>query len=550
MKGIRLEGAALRLAASLAGTAAGRFLLRKQVEGVFGIDRLMSLPTVARMPLDNLPQVVAGAPPRSWGNGDCGLPVSRSRQGTREIAATFASGESTPTSLLARLEARVGAGDFGRALHSPLVTLAFDHEAAAASTTRWREGRQLGPLDGQPIPIKDHQPLRGVALRGGTSYLSAISEEDGFAAASLRAQGALLYATTHCTEWGMAPTGINPHFLMPRNLYHENLGAGGSSTGSAVAVALGLAPVALASDGGGSIRIPSALNGLFGLKPTFARIGRTGDLWGSGSSVATLGPIGQTTASLVDFLTPFEATDPGDTMSRLAPSNPDLRASWNRALGRGIRGCRIGLWSWAWKRANPRIAAVCRTAVEALIREGAIIVDLDIELGDQTEAMGSLAIGAESMGGLFDHLAAIPHLTGDDIKLVLASFDTLSAREYFYGARTRATLRRTTARALAGVDLLCLPTTDLLAPSYPASADHRHILDPEETAALCRFSWLGNLTGLPAGSAPVGMLDGLPVGLQFVGDAWDEASVIAALAHVERLELSELPRPRGYAQLV
>jgi aspartyl-tRNA(Asn)/glutamyl-tRNA(Gln) amidotransferase subunit A len=163
--------------------------------------------------------------------------------------------------------------------------------------------------------------------------------------------------------------------------------------------------------------------------------------------------------------------------------------------------------------------------------------------------MGSLAIGAESMGGLFDHLAAIPHLTGDDIKLVLASFDTLSAREYFYGARTRATLRRTTARALAGVDLLCLPTTDLLAPSYPASADRRHILDPEETAALCRFSWLGNLTGLPAGSAPVGMLDGLPVGLQFVGDAWDEASVIAALAHVERLELSELPRPRGYAQL-
>ena len=95
MKGIRLEGAALRLAANLAGTAAGRFLLRKQVEGVFGIDRLMSLPTVARMPLDNLPQVVAGAPPRSWGNGDCGLPAPRSRQGTREIAAKFASGETT-----------------------------------------------------------------------------------------------------------------------------------------------------------------------------------------------------------------------------------------------------------------------------------------------------------------------------------------------------------------------------------------------------------------------------------------------------------------------
>ena len=143
MKGIRLEGAALRLAANLAGTAAGRFLLRKQVEGVFGIDRLMSLPTVARMPLDNLPQVVAGAPPRSWGNGDCGLPAPRSRQGTREIAAKFASGETTPTALLGQLEARVGARDFGRALHSPLVTLAFDHEAAAASTTRWREGRQL-----------------------------------------------------------------------------------------------------------------------------------------------------------------------------------------------------------------------------------------------------------------------------------------------------------------------------------------------------------------------------------------------------------------------
>lgn len=549
MKGLRLEGAALRLAAKAAATPPGRFFLRKQVEAVFGLDRLMALPTVARMPLDNLPEVVVGGPPRMWGNGDCGLPPVRSRQGTRELAARFASGETTPSALLRRLESRIAAGDFGGAIHSPLVTLAFDHEAAAASDARWREGRPLGPLDGQPVPVKDHQPLRGVPCRGGTSYLSAVPDADGFAASALRAQGALLYATTHCTEWGMAPTGINPHFPMPRNLYHENLGAGGSSTGSAVAVALGLAPVALASDGGGSIRIPSAINGLFGIKPTFARIGRTGDLWGAGSSVATLGPIGQTTASLVDFLAPFDRPDPADTMSRLAPAADDLRGSWNRALGRGIRGCRIGLWSWAWKRANPRIAAVCRTAVEALVRDGAIIVDLDIELGEESEAMGSLAIGAESMGGLFDHLAAIPHLTGDDLKLVLASFDTLSAREYFYGARTRATLRRTTARALAGVDLLCFPTTDLLAPSYPASADGRHILDPEETASLCRFSWLGNLTGLPAGSAPVGMLDGLPVGLQFVGDGWDEASVIAALAHVERLELSELHRPRGYAQL-
>lgn len=550
MKGLRLEGAALRMASKVASTTVGRFFLRKQVEGVFGLDRLMSLPPSARLPLDNLPQVIAGGSPRAWGDANLGVPPARSRQGTRELGAAFAEQQTTPAALLQALAERIAAADFGLAGHSPFVTLTFDEAAADAASERWRDGRPIGRLDGMPVPVKDHQQIRGVVCRGGTSYLTSVPEADGFAAAALRGAGAQLMATTHCTEWGMAPTGINPHFLMPRNLYRDGYGAGGSSTGSAVAVALGLAPVALASDGGGSIRIPSALNGLFGLKPTFARIGRTGDMWGAGSSVATLGPIGQTTASLVDFLAPFDAPDPADPMSQLAPKEPGLRASWEAALGRSVRGARIGLWRWAWERADARIAAVCREAVDALAREGATLVEVDIPLGEETEAMGSLAIGAESMGGLFDHLAAIPHLTGDDLKLVLASFDTLSAREYFYGARTRATLRRNTARAMAGVDLLCFPTTDLLAPTYARSADGRHILDPEETAALCRFSWLGNLTGLPAGSAPVGMLDGFPVGLQFVGDAWDEASVIAALAQVERLELSELPRPKGFAKLV
>jgi aspartyl-tRNA(Asn)/glutamyl-tRNA(Gln) amidotransferase subunit A len=121
----------------------------------------------------------------------------------------------------------------------------------------------------------------------------------------------------------------------------------------------------------------------------------------------------------------------------------------------------------------------------------------------------------------------------------------LSASDLLDAARQRARLRREVAEVLRTVDLLALPTTST-APAHPAREDRVHILDAEATARATRFAFLGNLTGLPAGTAPVGMADGLPVGLQLIGDAWDEATVIAGLAELERSGLGDLGRPEAW----
>ncbi len=113
----------------------------------------------------------------------------------------------------------------------------------------------------------------------------------------------------------------------------------------------------------------------------------------------------------------------------------------------------------------------------------------------------------------------------------------------------RPVLRGQLARALREVDLLALPTTAGVAPRYPLAEDRQPLLDGSAMRAMVRYCFFANLAGLPAGTIPVGMVDGLPIGLQLVGDAWDEASVLAAMAHLERLGVSSLPAPSGFAAL-
>jgi aspartyl-tRNA(Asn)/glutamyl-tRNA(Gln) amidotransferase subunit A len=546
MKTPRISGAALAGAAHLATTPLGRVLLRRQMQADFGMEHLVSLPPEARALLDDMPRPRQGAPPRRWADAGLPAPAPGRRQGARDLTSAYRDGRLSPVEVLQAFEARARSGAWGESTYSPLVNLAIDVAAARASEQRWRRGEPLGPLDGVPVPVKDHQPIAGVPCRGGTAYFEEPAPADGYVTATLRAAGALVCATTHCTEWGMAPTGINPHFDMPRNPYSRRHAAGGSSTGSGVAASLGLAPVTLGSDGGGSIRIPAAVNGVFGIKPTYTRLGRTGDRWGNGS-VATMGPIGQTTESLVDFMEHFgRQHDPADPVNGWAPIGDAEVASWRASLGRGVRGCRLGLWTWAWKRADRRIAEVCRRAVEALEREGAILVDVDVPLAEYHEALGAMTIGVETMGSLTDTLPLVEDRTGLDLLVVLRALETVSAREFLLAARTRAQLRHNAAAALCGVDVLCAPCTDLAAPDYSLHENRRHLLDTATTAAMCRFAFFANLTGLPAASVPAGMLDGLPVGLQIIGDAWDEASVLAVMAHAERIGFTSIPAPPGF----
>lgn len=464
--------------------------------------------------------------------------------GHAAIQQAFTEGRTRPSEVLRATMDRIEAGVFGNATFSPFVSMNPAAEALAeASDARWEEGAPLGPLDGIPIPVKDEVDIAGVQTFGGTAFLAEPAETHSWVVERLLAAGAIVYGKTHTTEWGMSPLGINPNHSMPRNVYDQNRAPGGSSTGTGAAVALGLAPVGLGSDGGGSIRIPAAMQGVYGIKPTFQRIGRSGDVFGKGT-VGTLGPIGQTVDDLVEFLcaTGVEK-DPGDPSTAYAP-NEDPTASWRLALGRGVNGARIGIPHREWEDCDPRIAEACYDALRVLESDGAKLVDIELPHAHLAQCIGVLCIGPETAAHVIDYEDEHLSVFGAELRLQMAILGSVSAAEYLKAQRARAALRRTTAEAIRSVDLVALPTLPSPPPSYPVSEDRKQVSDDDGTRRVCRYTFLANLTGFPAGTAPVGLVDGLPVGLQLVGDAWDEASVLAGLAQIER---SRGPlRPKSY----
>jgi aspartyl-tRNA(Asn)/glutamyl-tRNA(Gln) amidotransferase subunit A len=402
-----------------------------------------------------------------------------------------------------------------------------------------------------PFLVKDVYDVAGLPTRLGVRVESDVPKaEDATLVARLRAAGAVVLGKTVLTEWGMSPIGNNAcapgddrRARMPHNVHHPGRAAGGSSTGSAVGVALGIGPVALAGDGGGSIRIPAALNGVFGIKPTFGRASRAGD--GFKGSVAHCGPIAACTLDLAHVLDATASQpDPRDPVTAWAPAPP--RGGFGARVGAGVRGMRVGLPIGEWDAASAEVARLGREAVRWLEREGAAVIDVSIPLARDAAPIGYLTIGPESLAATLDHWTDPRDRArlNDDLRLSFAVLSGISAAEHLDAQRLRTALRAQVAAALREVDVLAVPTTAITAPAYDEADETRAFSDPMALDGLCRFAFLANLTGVPAGTAPVGWdAEGLPVGLQIVGDAWDEHVVLGVLAHLERGGVAAPRRP-------
>lgn len=550
---MRLKGFTLEAARTVVERNTASKLLQGKFFADYGIDQLLELPPTHRSPLDHHPAPLEQSSRRGWSGQQLDPPSPPpDRLTITGLRNAFIDGELTPVDVVERIRRRVDDGDFGESLFSPFVCLDFDRAEMAArkSADRYRNGASRGRLDGIPIPIKDQHLMEGLPTTAGTRYLDDIASRDAHLIEVLRNAGAVLYAKTRTTEWGMDPCGFCAHQSMPRNVYSRRHGAGGSSTGSAVAVGAGLAPVATGSDGGGSIRIPAAMTGIFGLKPTYGRIGRSGDLFAS-SSVSAAGPIGSTTADLVDVLAvAATATDPDDPARRWGPAQRDLARRWRRALGRGVDGCRIGIPQTQWDELDSSLRQRSLAALEQLECDGAELVDLNMPLVDHAPAVGMLSIGLETLANIEDDYRKRPRRFSESLRMMLAILETVDATEYLRAQRTRAALKRSMRDALDSVDLIALPTTATTAADYPPALDKTPLLDEQALRAMTRFTFLANITGLPAATVPVGFDDDLPFGLQFVGGAWDEASVIAVMAHAERQQWTRLRPPPDVRNIV
>ena len=539
----RISGRPLRALTRLAKSRAGASLLYAFARSEMRIGDLAKVAPslLGEIAVDNRP--LGGRPPREAPTADLPLPSAPWSGTSATLTDAYRAGNLTPIRVVEDAFAKARALAAGKPSCGPILDAREDgaRSEAAASTERWRTGSALGVLDGVPIVVKEETSVAGLPARGGSDLGDAApAARDATCVARLRAAGAIVLGTTMMTEYGMTPLGFNPKRVMPRNPHALGHLAGGSSTGSGVAVATGVVPLALGGDGGGSIRIPAALCGVFGIKPTWGRVSRSGDVLGG--TVGHLGPIASSTLDLARFLEIASGLDHEDSQTELAPTR--AAGSFVAALGRGVRGLRIGVDALEWADASNDVAIAGRAALQLLANQGAVLVDIHLDLARYAAPVGYLTISLEALGSQIDLFEACAPFNAD-LAISHAAIARASATQFVRAQRVRSGLRREVANVLRDVDLLALPTTATTAPAVTDPEFDEGFLDARAVDAMCRFNFLGNLTGLPSLTAPVGVDGGgLPIGLQIVGDAWDVATLLAVGAHLERIGAASPVRPR------
>ncbi|MFQ5796129.1 MAG: amidase [Candidatus Bipolaricaulia bacterium] len=378
-------------------------------------------------------------------------------------------------------------------------------------------------LNGIPVALKDLFDVQGVPTTAGTKILSDnVPSEDAAVTERLRRAGAVLVGKLAMHEWALGVTNENPHFGPTHNPWNTDHIPGGSSGGSGTAVAAGLCLGALGSDTGGSIRIPAALCGIVGLKPTYGRISIRGVVplsW----SLDHVGPMTKTVEDAALMLQVLAGFDPIDPTSPNVPVD-DYRAG----LETGVEVEGLGILvptHHFFDDLNPEVDELVRTAIITLSKLGATVQEVVVEAIDVALIAGGMILLADAAAYHEDDLKRRADEFGSDLLTRLRRGRETEGIAYARARRAQMLWRRSLEGLLSGGAVLATPTTPIPAPRIGE-------LDPVDAArTLTRFTLPFNLAGLPAISVPCGFTQaGLPIGLQLVGRPWDEA-ILLRVAH-------------------
>jgi aspartyl-tRNA(Asn)/glutamyl-tRNA(Gln) amidotransferase subunit A len=447
------------------------------------------------------------------------------------VAERVARREVSPVALTEAALARVTAD--GERLN-PFITLTAELalEMAREAEREIGAGQYRGPLHGIPTVLKDLLQTAGTRTTGGSRILGEwVPEEDATVVRLLREAGAVFVGKTGMPEFAVLPTSANPFYGPVRNPWDETRDTGGSSSGTAAAIAAGMAWHGPGSDTGGSIRIPAAACGIVGLKPTWGRVSLRGVL-PLCAMHDHVGPMARTVRDTALLMQALAGYDPDDVYSRDAPVD-----DYVARLEHGVTGLRV-----AWLvddgrgEIDPAIAALVARAVGTLVDAGAEVSELALPfVNDLVWDVLPAIEAAETAADYEEWLRERP----DEFSPVFRQFAEAGLRTTAVElTRLRRRMRNglhQVERALRDFDLLVSPTLSIFPPA--AGVD-----DIE----LVRLTALWDNNGWPAVSVPAGLAgNGLPVGFQIVGKPWQEALVLRAARVVEQAHALGFPPGKG-----
>ncbi|XP_069145922.1 fatty acid amide hydrolase isoform X4 [Solanum lycopersicum] len=464
-------------------------------------------------------------PASNW-SGDSSAPFRYWK--IRDYAYAYRSKFTTPSMVAERFISAIE--EFNSKNPAAPLLISFDpdelRKQAAASTQRFEQGNPLSILDGTFMAIKDDIDCYPHPSKGATTWMHEVREvtKDAVSVSRLRSCGTILVGKANMHELGLGTTGNNANYGTTRNPHDPERYTGGSSSGPAAIVASGLCSAALGTDGGGSVRIPSSLCGVVGLKSTYGRTDMTGSLCDDGT-VEIIGPIATTVEDTILVYAAILGPSPADRIS-LRPSLPCVPNFPSRESSRSLESLRLGKYTETVEIVIPelhemRIAHIVSIGSESLC-------SLNPDCGDGRGA----------------------RLTYDT-RTNLAFFRSFTAADYVAAQRLRRRLMYFHMEIFKKVDIIVTPTTGMTAPRIPPSALKVGETDLQVSGNLMRFIITANLLGLPAVTVPVGYdKQGLPIGMQLIGRPWCEASILRLAAAIEETCAEPKKKPLQYYDIL
>lgn len=443
----------------------------------------------------------------------------RPRSGVMAYADAYARGESDPVQVAAGIVKAVDKNNADS--RSMNLFIAMDREdlisQARASKERIDRNEPLGIFDGVPVAVKDEFDQVPYPTTVGTSFLGKKPVQvDAAVVDRLRRQGALLVGKANMHEIGINPNGLNVHFGAVRNPFNLDHDAGGSSSGPAAAVAAGLVPVAIGSDGGGSIRVPAGYCGVVGIKPTYGRISEFGAAplcW----SVGHAGPIADSVADLVLAYSVMAGKDMRDKNSLFQPmvSVKD----WDNT---DLTGVTIGVFNRWNQHSDSQCSRCCDLMVENFKRAGALVKEIEIPELDAMRVAHSILILSEMAAAMSDYKKDLKKM-GAGVKVNLSLARLLTATDYVNAQRMRTRAIKIFTDLFKTVDTIVSPGSAITVPRIPKGFETTGWSALSNELGTMRYVFPANLTGFPAITFPGGYdSNGLPLGVHAMAAPWQE----------------------------